>query len=148
MNGATVRCVRTLNLTHSEARSHWRVLSRSLLTVISYVNKVGLLQIFTKSISSPHNKTCVFITFQSAALSEGSVPSLPTSVTPVRTRVLIACEGTAGMCLQPPQRSLKCVLAQPLPSGPCCPNTLHTAEPGCSALTAEIKHRLQVLETC
>ena len=61
MNGATVRCVRTLNLTHSEARSHWRVLSRSLLTVISYVNKVGLLQIFTKSISSPHNKTCVFI---------------------------------------------------------------------------------------
>ena len=61
MNGAGFRCVRTLNLTQSEARSHWRILSRSLLTVILYVNKVGLLQIFTKSISPPHNKTRVFI---------------------------------------------------------------------------------------
>ena len=51
MNGMVVRWVRTLNLTHSEARSHWRVLSRSLLIVTAYVNEVGLLQIFTKSIS-------------------------------------------------------------------------------------------------
>ena len=51
MNGMVVRWVSTLNLTHSEARSHWRVLSRSLLIVTAYVNEVGLLQIFTKSIS-------------------------------------------------------------------------------------------------
>ena len=51
MNGMVVRWVRTLNLTHSEARSHWRVLSRSLLIVTAYVNEVGLLKIFPKSIS-------------------------------------------------------------------------------------------------
>ena len=51
------------------------------------------------------------------------------------------------MCLQPPQRSFNVRLHKPLPLCPCCPNTLHTAEPGCNAITAEIKHGLQLQET-
>ena len=36
-----VRCVRAFNLTNIEARNHWRVLSRSLLTITLYINKVA-----------------------------------------------------------------------------------------------------------
>ena len=41
MDGVGVRCVRAFNLTNIEARSHWRVLSRSLLTITLYINKVA-----------------------------------------------------------------------------------------------------------
>lgn len=73
-----------------------------------------------------------------SALSEGSVPSLPTSVTLVRTRVLVAREGTAGMCLQPPAVADVCACTASSLS-PCWPSTLHTAEPACSALRADVK---------
>lgn len=84
--------------------------------------------------------------FQMIHSLRGQCPSLPTSVTsqnqsagslsgdsrnvpPASTEVTDVCTCTASAL------------------GPCCPNTLHTAEPGCSALTADIKHRLPGLET-